>query len=489
MSSPKKNTAYVFYISLIDTADTGAFKANPTIAAGDFQVSGDDAAFADLATLPVVAPSGSIGVKISLSQAEMNFDKIMVQCIDAAGSEWDDVLIFIDATAANVDDIVRSTTPANTLDVTATGAAGVNWGNVENQGSSVNLSSTTTNLCNTITTYTGNTLQTADVAVLAAKFAGMTSLPEWLGLLAGKQSEDPTASAEINATGVGSGNYTSTTDSLEAIRDGGDAAWLTATGFSTHNAAAVWSVATRVLTANTNLNDVSTSDLATALSNIHLDHLFAVAQGDTAVDDCYWANLISATGDASTFTAADESLEALRSRGDAAWITGNTTSPPSAATIAAAVWDAVQSSHVTVGSFGIIASEIATILTFANASTPQTADHTAGIADIPTVSEFNARTLVAASYFDPTADTVANVTTVGSVTTKTGYSLVATGLDLVLVDGRTLPNALEIIGALTAGKISGAGLGTEIFVGLDLSTTRATVTVDSSGNRTAVVYV
>ena len=47
--------------------------------------------------------------------------------------------------------------------------------------------------------------------------------------------------------------------------------------------------------------------------------------------------------------------------------------------------------------------------------TPQTADHTAAIADVPTVAEFNARTLVAAAYFDPAADTVANVTTVAQM--------------------------------------------------------------------------
>jgi len=39
------------------------------------------------------------------------------------------------------------------------------------------------------------------------------------------------------------------TDSLEAIRDRGDAAWTTATGFSTHSAADVWSAGTRTLTA------------------------------------------------------------------------------------------------------------------------------------------------------------------------------------------------------------------------------------------------
>ena len=63
--------------------------------------------------------------------------------------------------------------------------------------------------------------------------------------------------------------------------------------------------------------------------------------------------------------------------------------------------------------------------------TAQTADHTAAIADIPTVTEFNARTLVAASYFDSSSDsvtlaavthtgaTIPNVTLVATTTTNT----------------------------------------------------------------------
>ena len=52
------------------------------------------------------------------------------------------------------------------------------------------------------------------------------------------------------------------------------------------------------------------------------------------------------------------------------------------------------------------------------ASTPQTADHTAGIADIPTVAEFEARTIVSANYV-VVGDTIAGVTLVTTCTTNT----------------------------------------------------------------------
>lgn len=83
----------------------------------------------------------------------------------------------------------------------------------------------------------------------ATLFTGITSVAEWLGLIAGKQTGNSTARTEIRATGAGSGTFDETTDSQEAIRDRGDTAWTTATGFSTHSAADVWAVATRTLTA------------------------------------------------------------------------------------------------------------------------------------------------------------------------------------------------------------------------------------------------
>lgn len=70
-------------------------------------------------------------------------------------------------------------------------------------------------------------------------FTGMTSLAQWLGLIAGKQTGDSTARTEVRATGAGSGTFDETTDSVQALRDRGDAAWITATGFSTLSGADV----------------------------------------------------------------------------------------------------------------------------------------------------------------------------------------------------------------------------------------------------------
>jgi len=56
------------------------------------------------------------------------------------------------------------------------------------------------------------------------------------------------------------------------------------------------------------------------------------------------------------------------------------------------------------------------------------------------------------------------------------------------IDGKSLQQALRYIAAVLAGKVSGAGTGTETFKGLDGSTDRVEVTVDAQGNRTGVSY-
>ncbi len=60
---------------------------------------------------------------------------------------------------------------------------------------------------------------------------------------------------------------------------------------------------------------------------------------------------------------------------------------------------------------------------------------------------------------------------------------------LPTVDGKTMQQAMQIIAAMVAGKLpSGAGSGTESYIGLDSATTRVTMTIDGSGNRTACSY-
>jgi len=78
----------------------------------------------------------------------------------------------------------------------------------------------------------------------------------------------------------------------------------------------------------------------------------------------------------------------------------------------------------TVGGVSVVGETVYTFslgrsAAFTRLGAPAGASVSVDIADLPTVSEFNARTLVAASYFDPAADAVANVTLVATTTTNT----------------------------------------------------------------------
>jgi hypothetical protein len=88
------------------------------------------------------------------------------------------------------------------------------------------------------------------------------------------------------------------------------------------------------------LNDLSAaqvnSEVDTAIADAGLDHLVSAAvTGTDVTDNSIVARLVSAsaTADWDDFANTTDSLQALRDRGDAAWITGNTTTPPTAAAI------------------------------------------------------------------------------------------------------------------------------------------------------------
>ena len=103
MPVPANGIEYSFPVSLADAADPASFLADPTIVAGDFQVSTDGGTYVNLATLPVVLPSGSISVLVSLSASEMTGAKVNVKAIDQSADEWQDALIFIDVPDGSIE--------------------------------------------------------------------------------------------------------------------------------------------------------------------------------------------------------------------------------------------------------------------------------------------------------------------------------------------------------------------------------------------------
>src|SRR3990172_10383818 len=98
---PVKGEEFQIRIALYDLANPGSFKANPTIAAGDFKVTTDGGALGNLGTLPSVSPAGSIWVLVTISASEMNGDSIGIQTVDPTPpKEWADVAVSIPTVAA-----------------------------------------------------------------------------------------------------------------------------------------------------------------------------------------------------------------------------------------------------------------------------------------------------------------------------------------------------------------------------------------------------
>jgi len=163
-------------------------------------------------------------------------------------------------------------------------------------------------------------------------------------------------------------------------------------------------------------------------------------------------------------------------------------------------------------------------------SFPQTADHTAAIADIPTNSEFNARTILSANYstaanlatVDTNVDAIlvdtsttipAQISALNDIAAADVWSVVTreltsganialakgiglTGLNDIAaidvlnagdVDGFTLEESQKLILAASVGVLAGAATTTVTIEAADGSKDRITATVDSDGNRSLVV--
>jgi hypothetical protein len=165
---------------------------------------------------------------------------------------------------------LRPTTAGRTLDVTSTGAAGIDWGNIENQSTAVDLSATDIQLCDTVTTNTD--MRGTDNAALASVCT-------------------ETRLSELDA-GIG-GKMANQVDVIEA-----DTTVLNDT-----------KIPDTISLANIN------AEVDTALADIGLDHLVSAAVvGADVTDNSIFARIVSssATADWDSFVNTTDSLQAVR---------------------------------------------------------------------------------------------------------------------------------------------------------------------------------
>lgn len=132
---PKQGAGYVTYIGLVSQADTKLLQVNPTIAAGDFKVSKDGGALANLGTLPAVDPAGSKLVKITLSATEMEAANVVVVASDQAGAEWCDQTFTLQPAVRQFDDLAYPATSGRSMVVDTNGLVDANTVKVGPTGS------------------------------------------------------------------------------------------------------------------------------------------------------------------------------------------------------------------------------------------------------------------------------------------------------------------------------------------------------------------
>lgn len=163
-------------------------------------------------------------------------------------------------------------------------------------------------------------------------------------------------------------DFANTTDSLQALRD------QTGSGLT----AIPW---------NSSWDAEVQSECNDALVALGLDHMVSASvAGSDVADDSIIAKLVSkeSTADWDDFVNTTDSLQALRDRGDASWITA---SPPTAASIADAVWDEATSGHTSSGTFG---EQVKTDIDDILADTAEIGSAGAGLTAVPWNSSWDA---------------------------------------------------------------------------------------------------
>jgi len=124
----KKNAAFTIPFPMVDSSTPASLKSGLSITVVAYYKDGAGA----WTTLSPAASAAEIGItgiySLAIAQAEANHDLLAFK-FTASGAA--DQSYLFTTQAVSVEDLVRSTTPANTLDVSATGEAGLDFSNIK----------------------------------------------------------------------------------------------------------------------------------------------------------------------------------------------------------------------------------------------------------------------------------------------------------------------------------------------------------------------
>jgi hypothetical protein len=161
-------------------------------------------------------------------------------------------------------------------------------------------------------------------------------------------------------------------------------------------------------------------------------------------------------------------------------------SPPTGPQIASAVWtDTATADFAVANSAGDKITRAANIADPWAVSLP--GSYASGTAGAIIGGNLDARVSSRSVYAGGPVASVTAPVTVGTNNDKGGYLLAAAGLDAITIEtGVNARQALSPILASAAGTLTGAGTGTIVIKGGNVTTTRIVASTDSSGNRTSV---
>jgi hypothetical protein len=233
---------------------------------------------------------------------------------------------------------LKPTTAGRTLDVSATGEAGVDWANVGSPTTVVGLSGTT------VKTATDVETDTQDIqSRLPAALTGAGNIKADALALSGDTVAADNAESFFDGTGyAGTGNTIPTVTTVGTLTTYTGNTPQTGDAYARLGAPAGASVSADVAAIKTDSgNLISRLGAFTGTGvNTVLGFLKAAL-----------SKVASTPSDVGgTFDPATDSTEAIRDRGDAAWVTGTT--PPTASAIADQVWDELIAGHAGAGSTG-----------------------------------------------------------------------------------------------------------------------------------------